>query len=293
MSGEADTGAAIPTLHLVRAALRVASMLDPRGSRIADAHESYWRHATGGVFPPADLERGERLLVRCGLVMERGGTLYPTDELIEVLDGIVDDGVALLAVRVLAETLPTAAGPDPANDEAIAALVPDPARREELLIALGRRWDDTLRRQIGAAGEEVVVAAARLELQDLGHPELARRVRRVSLESDQLGYDVSAPRTTGGPRLLEVKATTEVVDAVVVHVSRNEIETGRRYPSDWALVVCEVSDVSARRGTVLGWCGVDRLDLALPEDTATGRWEVVAMHLSVEALEPGLPRSAR
>lgn len=292
MSGEADTEV-IPTLHLVKAALRVASMLDPRGSRIADAHESYWRHSTGGVFPPADLERGERLLVRCGLVTERNGTLFPTDELLEVLDGIVDDGVALLAVRVLAETLPAAAGPDPARDEAIATLVPDPARREELLIALGRRWDDTLRRQIGAAGEEVVVAVARLELQDLGHPELARRVRRVSLESDQLGYDVSAPRTSGGPRLLEVKATTEVDDSVVVHVSRNEIDTGRRHPSDWALVVCQVSDVSARRGTVLGWCGVDQLDIALPEDTPTGRWEVVAIRLSVEALEPGLPRSAR
>lgn len=291
MSGAEESGEGIPTRHLVKAALHVGSLLDPRGSRVADAHESYWRHATGGVFPPADLERGERLLVRSGLVTERDGTLYPTDQLLEVLDGTVDDAVAVIGVRVLADAGPTVLGPDPQSGEAINALVPDPARREELLLALGLRWDDALRREIGAIGEEIVVAAARLELEDLGHSELARHVRRVSLESDQLGYDVSAPKVTGGARLLEVKATTNVADAAVVHLSRNETDTGRRYPDDWALVVCEVTDVGARSGTVLGWCGIDRLDPALPPDTPTARWEVVSIHLSVHELEHGLPRS--
>lgn len=291
MNREAWNGGALPTRHLVNAALHVASMLDPRGSRVADAHESYWRHATGGVFQPPDLQRGERLLVRSGLVTERDGTLYPTDQLLEVLDGTVDDAVAVIGLGILAEASPGFVAPDAASDEAINALVPDPARREELLLALGLRWDDTLRRQIGAIGEEAVVASVRRELQDLGHPDLSRRVRRVSLESDQLGYDVSAPRTTGGPRLLEVKATTSAAETVVIHISRNEVDTGRRYPRDWALVVCEVTDVSARRAQVVGWCGVDRLDSALPLDTPTARWEVVAVQLSVQNLEYGLPRA--
>ncbi len=42
----------------------------------------------------------------------------------------------------------------------------------------------------------------------MGRSDLARDVRRVSLLSDQLGYDVNAPRVAGPPRLLEVKATT-------------------------------------------------------------------------------------
>jgi hypothetical protein len=69
--------AGLPTGHAVRAAIHVAATLDERGSRVIDARESYWHKATGGLFAPPDLERGQRLLVDCGLVEERDGTLYP------------------------------------------------------------------------------------------------------------------------------------------------------------------------------------------------------------------------
>ena len=57
-------------------------------------------------------------------------------------------------------------------------------------------------------GEDLVVDAARAELQQLGHADLACSLCRVSLTSDQLGYDVTAPRVGGPPRLLEVKTST-------------------------------------------------------------------------------------
>jgi hypothetical protein len=70
--------------------------------------------------------------------------------------------------------------------------LPDAQRRQELLLALAQRFDDTHRRLIGEIGEDLVLEAARAELQQVGHADLARSVRRVSLTSDQLGYDVTA-----------------------------------------------------------------------------------------------------
>src|SRR5262245_27256023 len=81
----------LPTRHAVRAAIHVAVTIDERGSRIVDAQESYWHKATGGLFAPPDLERGQRLLVDCGLVEERDGILYPRVELKQILDGAADD----------------------------------------------------------------------------------------------------------------------------------------------------------------------------------------------------------
>src|SRR3954469_22096866 len=81
----------IPSRHIALAALHAASILDSRGSLVADARESYWHHATGGSFPPIDMRRGERLLIDCGFVLERDGSLYPTSSLDSLLDGAVDD----------------------------------------------------------------------------------------------------------------------------------------------------------------------------------------------------------
>ena len=76
-------------------------------------------------------------------------------------------------------------------------------------------------------------------------------VRHLSLESDQLGYDVSAPRIGGPSRLIEVKATTVPAETIAVYLSRNEAETGLRYP-DWSLVVCSVTDAGgAREGEIV------------------------------------------
>jgi len=86
-----------------------------------------------------------------------------------------------------------------------------------------------MRREVGEIGEDIVTGAARSELLDLGHADLARAVRRVSLISDQLGYDVVAPRVGGPNRLLEVKATTGPHDDPIrIHLSRNEAAVGAR-----------------------------------------------------------------
>lgn len=282
----------LPTRHLIDAALHVASLLDPRGSALADVHESYWRHATGGTLPPADLRSGERLLVACGLVEERGALLRPTPELLDLLSGTTDDAIAHITFCILAASTTTDEADPTRSDPHLVELVPDPARREELLLLLRRRFDDIHRREVGVIGEELVVASARDELTELGRPDLARKVRHVSLQSDQLGYDISAPRVNGPPRLLEVKATTRPTSdsQVVVYLTRSEIEVGRRYPEQWALVVCHVTSVSDRCGDVRGWSRAETLITILPTDSHSARWETASVRVRQELLEPGLPR---
>jgi uncharacterized protein DUF3883 len=289
----------VPSLHIARAALHAAAIVDTGGSPTADARESYWHHATGGSFPPPDLRRGERLLVDCGLLIEHAGSLMPTRALEAILAGSVEDALATLCQHALEITRPATAriavdlkGPAPEAETtaAIAALVPDAERREELLLALAQRFDDTHRRLVGEIGEDLVVDAARAELRQLGHAELARSVRRVSLTSDQLGYDVAAPRVGGPSRLLEVKTTTaaQLGAALDIRVSRNEADTGQQL-ADWALVICAIDDLERRQGQIVGWCPHDAIADALPHDTTTGRWEQARLQLADTALMRGLP----
>lgn len=289
----------VPSLHIARAALHAAAIVDAGGSPTADARESYWHHATGGSFPPPDLRRGERLLIDCGLLVEHAGSLIPTRGLEDLLAGPVEEALATLCQRALEITRPaptrgTVVFEEPARDAettaAITALVPDAQRREELLLALAQRFDDSHRRLIGEIGEDLVADVARAELLQLGHADLARSVRRVSLTSDQLGYDVTAPRVGGSPRLLEVKTTTaaDTGSTTAIHLSRNEAHTGQRL-ADWALVICTVDDAEHRQGQIVGWCPHDAITDALPHDTTTGRWEQARLELPVASLMPGLP----
>jgi hypothetical protein len=263
----------------------VANLIDADGSFLAETRESYWHKATGGVFSADSLVVGELLLKDTGLVVERDGRLYLTAALETMLDGSIADAISLLVLEALclpaAQEIVNPGGP-------LENLVPDPQGREELLLARAQRFDDQSQRLVGEIGEELVVTAARQELTELGRMDLARGVRRVSLVSDTLGYDVSAPRTSGRPRLLEVKSTTQADVTFVVHISRNEAEIGQAY-ADWALVVCRIDDVEARSGEICGWCHVGDFAARLPNDAAGGHWEQAVIELSADELLPGLP----
>jgi len=164
----------------------------------------------------------------------------------------------------------------------------DAERREELLLALGAIFDDTHARLVGEIGEEIVVQAAKDQLIGVGHPELVPQVRRVSLGSDALGYDVTAPRTTGSKRLFEVKAST-TRDQAEFYLSRNEWDTGIRFADDWFLIYCRVDDTEQRTGEIVGWCTASSLSEHVPEDRGSGEWHSVYLKLSSSALESGLP----
>lgn len=283
----------VPSRHVVRAALHVASIVGEHPAALSNARESYWHHATGGTFSPADLRLGEQLLVDCGLVEMKDGALVATDRLRELLEGTLDDAVAVVCHSLLAARAATPnldAGSLATLSTALGPVVLDDARRQELLLELGRLFDDTRQSAIGAVGEEHVAEYCRRELHELGHDELARAVRRVSLVSDQLGYDVVAPRLDGPARLLEVKTAVRPPHGEFeFFISRNEIKVGLA-TSDWALVACAVLDEQAGTAEIIGWCPAAALRDLLPTDAEQGRWTQAQLSIPLERLHAGLPR---
>lgn len=284
----------IPTAHVARAAVHVAAVIDESGSRVVDADESYWRRATGGLYAPPDLRLGQRLLLDTGLVEESEGMLHPTRQLQQLVERADDDSAAALVLWAAAQVVDPVS-PPPSQAALLTTLdelVDDSDRREQMLISLGRRFDDAHQRLLGEIGEELVLTAARAELDGLGYPALATRVRRISLETDQAGYDITAPRIIGSPRLLEVKAITATAAAdISVHLSRNEFETGIRY-IEWSLVICRITDVRSSAGEIIGWRTAEALSGLTPTDGERSRWESALVTLDVNSLLPGLPPTA-
>ncbi|MGQ0618072.1 MAG: protein NO VEIN domain-containing protein [Acidimicrobiia bacterium] len=266
----------------------MAAILGRATTPVVVVRESYWRRATGGVFSVADLVLAEDALVAAGFIMRTGDVLTLTPLLDTLVEADEDDAVEVLAVSLLEARAPVDAAEGAEIDVTLHGLIDDPARREALLLALGTRWDHRHRREVGAIGEEIVVSQARDELTALGHPDLARAVRQASLVSDQLGYDVVAPRVGAPPRLLEVKSTALASDTLVF-LSRAEADTGSRL-GDWALVVSVVHDVVNRTGEVVGWCQRAEIEHLLPPDVPGSHWQSVAIELERLRLQPGLPR---
>ena len=279
----------LPTRHAILAGLHVASLIDETGSLVADARESYWHQAAGGRFGPPDFHLGEQLLIDCGLAEQCGDRLRLLPEVSALLDADVDAAVAAVCARV-ASLLPPATQEQLA--EGVAEVLSDPERREELLAAMGRRFDDSLRKEIGALGELIVVAALRNQLLDLGYPQLARAVRHISLETDQAGYDITAPTISGGRRLIEVKSTTALRgEEITFHISRNELEAGQAF-REWSLVICEIVDLQQRNGSVVGWCCPGALAPLIPKDAPLGRWETAALTIARSDVISGLPAAS-
>lgn len=277
------------TRHIASAALHVAAILGQASTPVVVARESYWRRATGGVFSVPDLILAEDLLVAAGFIIRTGDSLTITPLLDNLLDADEGDAVEVLAVSLLGERAPADNAERAERCATLDELIDDPVRREALLLALGRRWDDQHRQEIGAIGEEVTAGLARDELAALGRPDLAGAVRRVSLVSDQLGYDVVAPRVGAPPRLLEVKSTTSAAAEAHVFLSRGEADAGSRL-EDWALVVCVVQDIVSRTGELVGWCQRVDVEHLLPADVPGSRWQSVAIEVERLALRPGMPR---
>jgi hypothetical protein len=109
----------------------------------------------------------------------------------------------------------------------------------ELLRRLLRKFDpverDHFNRSLGKAGEEFVVALERRQLTEADRPDLARKVRWVSVEDgDGAGYDILSFDLAGRERLLEVK-TTNGSARTPFFLSRNERALATERPADWRI----------------------------------------------------------
>lgn len=243
----------MPTSHELAAAAQVARFIDAGGNAQADARKSYSVTSTEQGFAPSALRAGEGLLLEAGLLRLVDGRLVPTE--------------ALAAYTNIADPL-------------------DASKTLERI--LGHKASEADRAATGAAGEEFVLALVREDLARLHRPDLAARCERVSLISDSFGYDVNAPTLDSTMRRLEVKTqTTDSAPATArFYISRNEYDTGRSNPAEWALVACwrtHAGDV-----TLLGWCRASTLASYLPADRG-GRWTEALVYVPVSVLSPRFP----
>lgn len=282
----------LPTAHLIRAALHAAGLIDAYGSPVPAAQSAYILYPSDALYPPGDLRLGEQLLLDCGLLLEKDGYLYRTARLTEIVALEDDEATAITfesAVLVaVANPVAFGAGNDgPQHVRELAAeLITDPDRREALLLALGRKYDDALHSALGLGGEEFVVTRARDELTGLGRQDLAAGVRRLSEFADDLGYDVIAPRF-GGARRLEVKTSRYTSEGLFhFYISRNEWDTGLRDP-DWALVGCRINSDDGIE--LLGWCRAVALEPYVPMDSEGGRWVSAELEVPDTLLQSDLP----
>lgn len=302
----ADTPVPLPTRHVITAAVHVSHLVDTRPATQAVLDASYANYPTGGVFGVPDLRAGQQLLTFVGYVNQDADGYTSTESLVNLRTLDMDDAAEVLIRQYLQVANPSwlriatgvlADGSDEANlaggyipQDAAASLtsvLPDADQREAMLMALGRRYDAEANAKIGRQGEEHVVAELRHELVNLGYPDLADNVSHVALVSDQLGYDITAPRIDGTKRRVEVKTTGRAVSSdVTFYVSRNEYETARQ--PGWYLVVCRLSaDTTV---TTVGWCTGGAVRAKCPVDLdPRGRWQQAEITLPAAQLSAGLP----
>jgi len=293
-----------PTGYELEAALHIAAVLPAVGASTAQARASYGLIPSGGLYRFEDFLAAEAMLVRCKFLEARGDYLRPCGELLDLVSLPPDEAREVLLLAIVERDPPVWALALGMSEGGIAvetipdddlltmeSIVADASRREEFLLALARRFDAEEIATIGAAGEEFVLQECCAALSAVGRPDLAARARRVSLISDQLGYDIVAPSVTGGPWRIEVKTTRISAVITPVILTRNEARVGLN-DRGWALVVCRLKADGAHE--VAGWCRaegfVDRLPADPPEN---GAWMSARIFLRVDSLHGGLPDLVR
>lgn len=250
-----------------------------------------------------ELKSAEQGLLTVGLLRADADRLVPDERLQRVCAGSGEAPLEVLLSLILEAEPPLwlfAAAADPGRlatelvpydvENGLKSVIADPARRQAFLLARARTIDTEERRKLGVTGEEAIVRACRAELEAAGAEEAACAVRRVSLVSDELGYDVVAPRLDGSERRLEVKATRSSGREVTIFLSRNEYEVGLADP-DWYLVLARIR--LDGRSDVAGHTSASALTPLLPTDTSReGRWQVTQLRLDIHDLRAGLPAAA-
>jgi hypothetical protein len=290
----------LPSRHMLRAALLAGHALTAEnGTPLSQLAASWLRTPSDGVYSPDELNVGCALLIEARYLSLSDEIILPAADLNGLLAQADDDACREIIYRLIDERRPLwigsatadgAVAPEMIPDAAAAALgqaFPDPKEREQFLLAMRRRFSDADAKRTGDLAEAHVTKACRAELAGAGRVDLAAIVRRVSLTSDQLGYDVTAPRLDGSSRRLEVKGTRAVGPHLLIVISLDEAKVAAR-DDNWFLIVCRVATDDTVG--ILGWTTNALLAPRLPLDQADrGGWLSAAVPIEESELVPGLP----
>lgn len=288
----------LPGPHLLKSAARVLTIVGLARQSDTDIRASYRATVSGGLLSSDGLLKAERWLADRGWLVRDGEELVPSSRCRALPNEEEEVARELLRTTIL-DVTPTWLGVVVARGEVRAELLPeqvaavlldtfDAEERDAVLRAAAAKYDDTALRAIGDAGEEAVVIASQAFLEARGRPDLAGRVRRVSLISDALGYDVAAPDLAGRECRIEVKCYRGRYPRF--YITRNEFEVGLRLPR-WYLVLCRFLPDSVPR--IVGWTTLSPIVARVPVETdGSVTWQLVRVRLRESDLKPGLPISS-
>jgi len=229
-------------------------------------------------------------------VDEKGVSLSLTDAVVDSLEELTEsDLLGLLLEKTnpvwlrLATTNGRELKPEylPAEVERhLELLFPNALEREQFLLERGRVFSAEEERRIGELGEVFLVGELRGQLLAGGSPELADLVEKVSDLSDELGYDITAPRLDSSIRRIEAKTTASRSTSFTFFLTRNEFEVSQ-WDSDWFLVAVQIK---ADQPHLVGWTDGASLKGLTPVDPdKAGLWVTTKVKVGHDFFHPGLP----
>jgi hypothetical protein len=109
----------------------------------------------------------------------------------------------------------------------------------DLMAAIARKFDvaerDERNRELGKAGERLILDFEKSKLRSLNKPALAEKVRWTSREiGDGAGFDIESFDEHGNAMFIEVK-TTNGWERTPFHISRNELTVADENRDSWHL----------------------------------------------------------
>ncbi|MYD66561.1 MAG: DUF3883 domain-containing protein [Chloroflexi bacterium] len=257
---------------------------------------SYRATPSGGFLSSKGLLVAQQWLAEQGWLTREGTTLGATARSLALPDDDETEVARELVRAMILDSLPAWLSASTARGEVREEFLPEDAsalfeemfdddERDAILLAAASKYDAEALRELGEAGEDVVLSACRDFLEARGRPDLARKARRVSLISDAMGWDISSPNLAGELCRLEVKCYRG--RDPTVYLTRNEFEVGSRRPR-WYLVLCRSTGDSAPE--VVGWTTLTPLIPRMPVDVVlSAEWQVTKIRIDASELRPGLP----
>ena len=251
--------------YVANCATLAMSVIDLEGSRVDDINQSYTKLSTNGVFTSSELALGGRLLIDVGLVVEENNFLYLSNVAKSLRDG---------EEKHLREIIFASAQRLLENKSKFLSENSDSVFSPTSNIPKSQTINQAVLEKIGAAGEEIVLQTIRSIFLNKNRPDLARLAKRVSLISDEFGYDIEVVTPNGTSLKIEVKSSVEKPkDKVEFFITRHESVVSCN-SQNWYLIFCFVSDVERSAGEVIGWIDNSTLFDAWPVDSAFSGWKL-------------------
>lgn len=251
--------------YVANCAKSAMSVIDSNGSLVDNVNNSYKRLSTNGIFTSNELVIGGRLLIDVGLVVEENNFLHLSSLGKSLRDGEEKHlkAVIFASAQRLIE-----------NESKFLAKNLDSVFSPTSNIPKSQTINHAVLEKIGAVGEEIVLQNIRSIFLDKNRSDLARLVKRVSLISDEFGYDIEVVTPGGTSLKIEVKSSVEMPkDKVEFFITRHESVVSCN-SQNWYLIFCFVSDFERSSGEVIGWIDNSTLVKAWPVDSAFSNWKL-------------------